>query len=246
MGKEKKQRVMRPPGQHRRPPDPRLTATQTADSGVIPGGGRYEKGDWVTQAAPIRMDGEVVYYQSPEMVSFSLIEARKHRDRGERLRGRLPRFVREQRFTDAGLVLDCIAEYRVGVLLSFAAIESIGNAGVNSLPSSSEVQVERGGRLVSVPQDEMERTLSVDEKLDLVVPLVAQVPSIKGTKPWESFVRLRKLRNELVHVKKLGYSPNPDEPSPIGRLLLGEAERCVEDAREVVRAAYPTWPLRET
>jgi hypothetical protein len=43
----------------------------------------------------------------------------------------------------------------------------------------------------------------------------------------------------LVHVKERGYSTDPDSPSAYGKLMLGEGDRCVEEAIALVQAARP-------
>ena len=86
---------------------------------------------------------------------------------------------------------------------------------------------------------EMVRRLSIGEKLELSVPLLDQGRSTKGTEPWRRFVHLKRLRDELVHVKDRGYSKDPDQPSAYGQLMLGAGDNCVEDASSVVLAARP-------
>jgi hypothetical protein len=76
----------------------------------------------------------------------------------------------------------------------------------------------------------MVRRLSLEEKLDLVVPKVAGA-SIKGREPWPGFKRLNELRGEVVHYKPRGKTDDPDIESALGRLLTGEGLSCVEDVR---------------
>jgi hypothetical protein len=53
---------------------------------------------------------------------------------------------------------------------------------------------------------------------------------LPGREPWPRFKRLSELRGEVVHVKARGRTDEPDVPSILGRLLLGEGSTCVEDA----------------
>jgi hypothetical protein len=65
--------------------------------------------------------------------------------------------------------------------------------------------------------------------------------NIKGTRPWERYLHLKGLRDGLVHVKQRGYSSNPSYPNAYDRLMLGDADSCVEDALEVITGARPTF-----
>jgi hypothetical protein len=50
---------------------------------------------------------------------------------------------------------------------------------------------------------------------------------------------LKFLRDELVHVKERGYDPDPDVKTAYDRLVVGEGDGCVEDARAVIDGAFP-------
>lgn len=52
-------------------------------------------------------------------------------------------------------------------------------------------------------------------------------------------MHLKRLRDDLLHVKERGYSPDPEERTAYDRLMLGDGDDCVEDALAVVRAARP-------
>jgi hypothetical protein len=182
----------------------------------------------------------------PQVVTFYLIEAKKARDRAERRRKAALRARRESddgmsTLTDQAAVLDALAGLTTAVLLSFAAIEALANACIEKLEEDVTLPVERNGVTVNIGKADMIRSLRISEKLDRAVPLFTAEPSIKGTQPWENYVHLRRMRDNLVHVKELGYSNDPDEPSVFGGLLRGSASGCVEDAVAVVEALQPTW-----
>lgn len=90
-------------------------------------------------------------------------------------------------------------------------------------------------------KSDMVRRLNLEEKLTRAVPLLPDGANIKGTRPWERYLHLKRLRDELVHVKERGYSPDPDEPTAYDRLLLGHGDDCVEDAVSVAAGARPTF-----
>lgn len=220
-----------------RSPDPRQIA--------VPAGDDY----FVFPISPVRLDdGRVVFYYSPAVVDFYLLEAKDLRDVGEKKRRRALANLRQEE--DGGLrpqnpsaVLDAVAHLTSAVFLSVGAIEAFANLMVEDLPEDAEV--DRGGKNGVVRQREMVRQLSLRHKLDLAVPIATGRPSVKGTAPWERFIALSELRNDLTHVKEGGYSKDPAMPSGFGRLVRGDASRCVDDAVAIITGCHPEWAVPE-
>lgn len=228
--------------------DPRVVSSRVVDPVVSPEGNEYTPGDIVTLIQRARLeDGREVMFQAPSVVALNLIEAQKKLDRALRDRDRYLKSLKEDVRYGAwmskrdDLLLDVFARLTEAVLLSFVAIEGMANAAVSELPKDATVWVERTGQKVRIQKDEMERRLSTAEKLDLVLPIATGLSTIKGTVAWEAFVRMRMIRDDLVHMTARGYSNEPDDPSPYARLLRGEGDRCVEDARLVISKAWPAW-----
>lgn len=46
---------------------------------------------------------------------------------------------------------------------------------------------------------------------------------------------------ELLHVKERGLDADPKKRTAYDRLLVGEADQCVEDAVAVVEGIWPGW-----
>jgi hypothetical protein len=122
--------------------DPRLIATQvstTVDNSL-------RAGDWIVSVSPVSLeDGRRLMWYPPQAVTFNLIEAKKHRDRGERQRRRIMGNL-ERRADDqfgpsnAHAVLDCLSELVIAVLLSFTAVESLANHVIDMLPDDAIVK----------------------------------------------------------------------------------------------------------
>jgi hypothetical protein len=228
-------------------PDPRLVATTLAEPATLPSGKRVDAGTWLQLTELTRLaDARVVAFDSPQPSAFYLLTAKSLRDHGwAKLSASLDSVTSlesgELRVDDQARVLDAFGELASAVLLSLAAIEAAANAAIERLPDEAEIVLERQGSEVRLGRDEMVRRMSLSEKLDHIFPLLTGKLSIKGTVPWQRFVALRRLRDDLVHVKEGGYSNDPDDPSPFGRLFRGDANRCVEDAASIIIAAWPTW-----
>jgi hypothetical protein len=116
------------------------------------------------------------------------------------------------------------------VLLSYAAIEAVVNEMIESQDDAFTIKHSNAhGEEQELGKAEVVRRLSTPDKLHRVIPQITGEPSIKGTVHWEQFVRVRRMRDALVHVKEGNYSADPDNPSTYGMLLRGDADDCVLD-----------------
>lgn len=224
--------------------DPRLVAARV--DGKVSGPIDVKPGDWIVAVSPVRMDdGRVVHFHPPQPVTFNLIEAKRHLDRGARKRRSIMGNLRKVdanggfRPSNSHAVLDCLSDLTSAVLHSFTAIECLANHSIEQLDDTAEVRIERHGVEVTIPRDEMIRRLSTEEKLDHAVPLLPHGHTTKGTAERERFYHLKRLRDDLVHVKARGYSSDPDDPSAYGKLMLGAGDECVQEAIGLALKARP-------
>jgi len=198
---------------------------------------------------PIKLpSSDVLFFQSPFIVPFYLLEAKKLRDEAEPLRlEALANTKREKDGTlrplDPGGAFDALRGLALTVILSAAAIEAYANEAIFRLPDDAMIEVKTrvGGKTIPVTRDKarMDR-LRIGEKLTRVVPLLTGQESIKGTKAWQTFRRINKLRNDLVHVKPK-LENDPTDPGPFGRLMLGDGSKAPEEAATVIEALEPWW-----
>lgn len=223
--------------------DPRLTLEMV--KGIRSGGGDVIAGDYLVAVAPVELaDGRTLFIRNPQAVVFGLHEARRHRERGEKLRKRVTTQVVKRpggdwEPQDHKAAIDCISEMTTAVLFAFAALEAFANHTIDQLEETAEVEVERRGERVKVARDDMIKSLSITEKLHLAVPAFTGRESAKGSAEWRGFVELRRLRDELVHVKERAYSPDPKDPAIFGRLIRGDADRCDRDALALIDKLRP-------
>ncbi|MFZ0972695.1 MAG: hypothetical protein WAN22_10760 [Solirubrobacteraceae bacterium] len=217
-------------------PDPRLVATRTRE------------GDWLLNVSPVAMsDGRELRWYPPQPVAFALMEAKRYQDRGVEERQAIMSALARRADAawapgDPTQTLNCISDLHIAVLYAFTAIESLANHSIDQLDDDATVEVEnRKGELVELSKSDMVRRLGISEKLTRVVPMLDDGVNIKGTRPWERYRHLKELRDELVHVKERGYSPDPQVLTAYDRLLLGEGDDCVGDAVAVVVGARPAF-----
>jgi hypothetical protein len=226
-------------------PDPRLWTTEVEKIGGTP----VTEPTFIFPVDRLRLDdGRVLAFHQPTMPGFYLVTAKEVRDQGEREREKVLATIRDAteredwadvNVSDDSLALDALGKLFSAVILSAAAVEAYANEAVDRLRDGETIVRRRGKQSQEIAKEEAIRRLSLDEKLDLVLPRVTGVASIKGQKPWEGFVRLNELRGEVVHYKPRGKTDDPDIASALGRLLKGEASSCVEDAAAIILAYEP-------
>jgi hypothetical protein len=239
MAAKKKRRAARGARERgERQQDPRLVATQVeADAGE-----GFRTGDWIVVVSPVNLEGgERLMWHPPQPVAFNLLQAKRNRDRGVRLRrsimGNLSRRADPTvEPLNSHAAIDCLADLAAAVLFSFTAIESLANHAIDMLPDDTVVTVRKGRELA---KSALITGLGIDEKLKRVVPLLDEGATVAGTAAWQRYRALKFLRDELLHVKARGYDPDPDVRTAYDRLIVGEGDGCVEDARAVVEGAFP-------
>jgi hypothetical protein len=131
----------------------------------------------------------------------------------------------------------------LAVIMASAAIEAHANDMIGRLPDDAMVEIPTrlGGKTVHVMRNKAAMDwLPISDKLARAAPLLHGSKSIKGTAAWQKYRRLFRLRNALVHPRRVAVN-DPLKPSAFGRLLLGEASSAPEDAAAVIEALEPGW-----
>jgi hypothetical protein len=175
-------------------------------------------------------------------IAFNLVEAEPFRSRGVKARNKILGALKRRPRDDAWgpsmgsrVVIDCVFDLQTTVLCASLAVESLANHAIETLPAGTTIT----RRKTTYDKGAMVRWLSLDEKYKKALPMVAGGRSIAGTRTWDRYLALKDLRDELVHIKERGLRTDADEPSAYDRLILGEADSCVDDAIAVVEGAWP-------
>ncbi len=85
------------------------------------------------------------------------------------------------------------------IIFAYTAIEAFAN---EELPEDFIYEEKTKSGLFIVHNKEwIERNVSLDEKLTILIPKVTNKPSPKGSKIWENYVHLRRLRHRIIHLK---------------------------------------------
>ena len=241
-GDRKRKRASRPAREREeRQQDPRVAAVRVTAMDGKPVG----PGIWAVVVEEVRMDdGRTLNWHPPQPVAFSLCEAKRLTDRALPRRLAIIGNLKTRENDSYGpqnsmRVLDVVSDLWSAVLHAFAAVEAIANDSIDRLPDDAAVTIGKKDRTRDVPKAEMVRTLNLDEKLSLAVPVLDIGERIKGTRPWERYLHLKGVRDDLVHVKDQGVDQDPDVRTAYDRLLLGEADTCARDGFDIVQASRP-------
>jgi len=146
-----------------------------------------------------------------------------------------------------GEFFDALQDHVATVVFTYTSIEALAN---QLLPPEYRYRRERtDGRCTEeYDRTQVERYLSLDEKLHVILPVICNVGSPKGTVVWERFVRITRLRNRLVHLKRDDWRnlKPEDAPTSIWSDLLapdvpGLYKVAVELAAHFTNQDRPRW-----
>jgi hypothetical protein len=125
---------------------------------------------------------------------------------------------------DQGPLFDFLEDIITHVTFAFTALEAFAN---EQIPDgySHTFSHEKTAETKTYGKEEVERYINLDEKLHLHLPTILQVPSPKGTKGWEPYRKLKRLRDRIIHLKAVDRKPSGSEDETIwGDLLRAHAE----------------------
>jgi hypothetical protein len=197
---------------------------------------------WAQVLSPVFMDdGRELIWYPPQPVAFNLVEAKRARDLGVKSRRNIIAKLKKRPSGD-GLqpmnstpVLNCIRDLQSAVLYAFTAIECLANHGIYMLDEDFILTFKKR----QIAQKDLVRSLGLDDKLKRVIPKLDGGQKVADTPVWAKYRDLKFLRDELIHVKDRGLDSDPKGRTAYDRLLVGEADNCVEDAIAVIEGAWP-------
>ena len=107
------------------------------------------------------------------------------------------------------LLFDFFEHCMIAVTFSFQSVESFANFIV-AQKLKSTMCLQRGEKTQEYDAAGIQRNVPTAEKLSTVLPALLSVPNPKGSKIWQEFVELRRLRDSTVHLKSTDqYGKNP-------------------------------------
>lgn len=109
-------------------------------------------------------------------------------------------------------LFDLLQERIESIIFAYTALEAFAN---ESLPDNAVFTNERENKRCTETynKDQIERFISLDEKISTIIPQYFGVESPKGKKIWQRYLALKKLRDRLIHLKsndRKSISPSDD------------------------------------
>lgn len=122
-------------------------------------------------------------------------------------------------FADSGDSINWTEDMAASVIFAFTALEAFANEMIpkdyvwrqsgKNRPDGEEFD-----------KEQIERSLPLDTKLGDILPKVLNCASPKGTRAWERYVELKRVRHRLIHLKDRDrHGSNPDADTVWGALV---------------------------
>ena len=139
---------------------------------------------------------------------------------------------------DHRLVFDFFQEFSAEVIFSYSAIEAFANEVIPAdyLYEWTNTRKEK----INLTGPEIERQIALDEKLKAVIPKAHQLKSPSGTKCWQQYSELKKVRDRLVHLKSLDRKSSGPELQTIWGLMIAQREANFVHYAYSIIGAFPS------
>lgn len=160
----------------------------------------------------------------------------------------LPKSIKKElHFKTEERAIDYIENVCAAFVFAYSALEAFAN---ESIPDTYEYKTQRQDKrcLETYSKEQIERNVSLDTKLSVILPEILAVKSPKGSsRIWEDFKQLGDLRDRIIHMKSGDRkSSGPDEQT-IWNAIFASVSPPHQIAKEVLnfflkpKGALPTW-----
>jgi len=186
---------------------------------AYPGGPSHKAGSLIVLASLASTADGPVSFPVPSPVGMALQVAMTSANLAHELKARF-RFetapspkgsARSVAGDQEAALFDFFQHCMVAATFSFQSVESFANFVIANRVKST-MAIDRDGDPKEYDALGLQRHVSTAEKLSTVLPTLLSLPTPKGTKIWEEFVQLRRLRDSTVHLKSTDqYGKNPQD-----------------------------------
>jgi hypothetical protein len=137
-------------------------------------------------------------------------------------------------------LFDYFEEFASEVIFSFLAIEAFVNENISS---DFIYEIPKGTRKGQTLQgEELQRNISLDDKIKSVLPLVTGTKSPAGLGVWEQYLHLKRLRDRITHLKSQDRSASGPEDKTIWGSMLEDTTLFFECALSIM-GSFPSLSL---
>lgn len=181
------------------------TTTEVAEDWKNPWSGQIvPKGTRITVVTVAKLNSKkLITMPVPNGSAILLSASRKSYLRAKELRKKNnidSSIKKNAEFVTESEAFDFIEDTIQSIILAFSAIEAFAN---EVIPEDYQYAcfLKNKTTLETVDKKGIESKISLEEKLDVVIPKVLGVQSLKRDKAWSKFMELKKLRNRIIHMK---------------------------------------------
>jgi hypothetical protein len=174
---------------------------------AFPGGPAVNKGDIVMLSTVTRTSkGEIIGFITPSTSALALNVSRTAAKEAISLREKFKvtwsqsPFGPGKHIAPNDIVFDFFERCMVSATFAFQALEAFANYSI-SRSWRQDVEVKKKRKREVISHLEAERALSTDEKLKTVLPKIYGVRTPSGLAVWDGFIRLKRVRDSIVHIK---------------------------------------------
>lgn len=115
--------------------------------------------------------------------------------------------------------IDYLESICASVVFAYSALEAFAN---EVIPDEHTFKRERQDKkcIETYNKHQIERHLSLDVKLDKILPEIFKAKSPKGKKIWDKYIELKKLRDRIIHLKSIDRKSSRPDKETIWKYLL--------------------------
>lgn len=120
------------------------------------------------------------------------------------------------------------------VVFAYSSLESFAN---ESIPENHIFKKNKqdGKCIEEYNKEQIEKWLSLDIKLDEILPSILKISSPKGSAYWQRYIKLKNLRDRIIHMKsKDRKSSGPDDETIWKELLDTSKPNFAVEAKDII------------
>lgn len=125
----------------------------------------------------------------------------------------------EVSFGADGVVFDYLEHMMSAIVLAFTAIEAFVNTAI---PENHIYARSRRSKTIleATSKEDIERFVSLDEKLASVLPEIFKCPSPQSSRCWQQYQQLKDVRDRIVHMKTSDRRSSGPEVETVWKAIL--------------------------
>jgi hypothetical protein len=134
-------------------------------------------------------------------------------------------------------LFDFFEQCMIAVTFSFQALETFSNRMISE-KVKGVFHLQRDKRVLKLTPTELERKASTEEKLSVILPKILSLQSPKSVKIWDNFVRLKRIRDATIHLKRREIKEG-DQDSIFFQFFNSDAKEFPKYALEIIEYFTP-------